>query len=112
VLKNGQLILDWGEGTNGPRMLPAGEGKFLIAAEGDVPASPPIRVSCEPRESAGMRMRFEPSGPLGAFLADRYDPTPPASLEELAPSALRRHGRQNSAQTVSEGNGGNGEKEV
>ncbi len=85
VLKEGQLFLDWGEGTGGEHLLPVGETKFALLNQDNQTAEPPVYVSFAGREAGNRRMVIASAGQSGGSVFDRYDPTPPLHLAELEP---------------------------
>src|SRR5262249_12958290 len=76
-----------GEGTGGERLAPVGETKFVILNQDNRPGEPATYVSFEGGDAGRALMRIESAGHKGGSVFDRYDPTPPLSLEELKPYA-------------------------
>lgn len=78
-LDDGRLVLDAGEGTGGTRLVGAGRHAFVLADQ------PSRRVVFDRVESPAARLRVGTPETGDGFEAERYDPTPPASLADLAP---------------------------
>src|SRR5262249_4319330 len=81
ALQNGRLkMLETGQ-----RLTPVGDSRFLLVGDDGRPSDPSDHVSFEPEGTSGMRLRYEPGGSARGFSAHRYDPTLPASVDDLAP---------------------------
>jgi CubicO group peptidase (beta-lactamase class C family) len=78
-LKNGQLRIE----ETGEILQPAGPARFMIAGDSGKVSDLRQEVRFESGDAGSMTMHFSSGAALGSFDADRYDPTPPSSIDQM-----------------------------
>ncbi len=78
-LKEGHLRIE----ETGEVLQPDGLGRFVIVGSAGRVSGPVQEAKFESGDAGAMIIHYSSGTALGSFDADRYDPTPPSSIDEL-----------------------------